>query len=112
MMEIGGALPVRAEDMFQPAFLKAMRSNGSNWFTKGLDRNETYRWTPVAPFRLYTGERDTDVTPASSRTFYNYAKPRGGNISLYSLGPVDHQSSIALTFAPTLRWFEELAEVD
>ena len=44
MWEIGAALPAKPEDMFQPQFLKAMRTNGDNWFTKGMDRNETYRW--------------------------------------------------------------------
>jgi pimeloyl-ACP methyl ester carboxylesterase len=110
MWEIGAALPAKPEDMFQPAFLKAMRTNGENWFTKAMDRNETYRWAPVAPFRLYTGEDDIDVTPASSKAFFNYAKPRGGKISLHSLGPVDHQASIALTYAPALKWFEEMTQ--
>jgi pimeloyl-ACP methyl ester carboxylesterase len=106
--EIAAAAPAKPEDLFQPDFLQAMRTGGDNWFTKGLERNETYRWVPRAPFRLYTGEDDIDVTPESSRTFYNYAKARGGNISLHSLGPVDHMASISLTYAPALKWFEEL----
>ncbi|MFM2411524.1 MAG: hypothetical protein RL481_2352 [Pseudomonadota bacterium] len=107
--EIAAAAPAKPEDLFQPGFLKAMRTGGDNWFTKGLDKNETYRWAPRAPFRLYTGEDDIDVSPESSRAFYNYAKARGGNISLHLLGPVDHMASIALTFASALTWFEELA---
>jgi pimeloyl-ACP methyl ester carboxylesterase len=109
MWEIAAAAPAKPEDIFQPAFLQAMQTNGENWFTKGLDRNETYRWTPVAPFRLYTGENDSDVTPMASRAFYAYAKPRGGNISFHSLGAVDHMASISLTMAPALTWFDELA---
>lgn len=110
--EIGAALPTKAEDMFQPEFLKAMRTNGDNWFTKGMDLNETYRWVPRAPLRLYTGDKDVDVTPLSSTAFYDYAKLRGGNISLHSLGPVEHQTSISLTYAPALKWFSELAQAD
>lgn len=112
MWEIGAALPAKAEDMFQPEFLQDMRTNGDNWFTKGLDRNETYRWAPIAPFRLYTGENDIDVTPLSSKAFFDYAKRRGGNISLHSLGAVDHMASISLTMAPALKWFEELAQTN
>lgn len=112
MMQIGGALPARIEDMFQPEFLAAMQTNGNNWFTKALDRNETYRWRPVAPFRLYYGEADIDVTPAASAAFFNYAKPRGGNISTHSLGPVDHQNSISMTYAPALKWFAQIAAPD
>jgi pimeloyl-ACP methyl ester carboxylesterase len=108
--EIAAAAPAKPEDLFQPEFLKAMRTGGTNWFTKGLDQNETYRWAPRAPFRLYTGEDDIDVTPASSRAFYEYAKQRGGNISLHSLGAVDHMASISMTYAPALKWFGELAD--
>jgi pimeloyl-ACP methyl ester carboxylesterase len=108
--EIGAALPAMPEVMFQPKFLNAMRANGDNWFTIGMDRNETYRWVPVAPIRLYTGEQDVDVTPLASKAFFDYAKPRGGNISLHSLGPVDHQTSISLTYAPALKWFDELSK--
>lgn len=107
--EIAAAAPAKPEDLFQPDFLKVMRTGGDNWFTKGLDKNETYRWAPRAPFRLYTGEDDIDVTPESSRAFYDYAKARGGNISLHSLGAVDHMASISLTYAPALKWFEELS---
>ncbi len=110
--EIGAALPAKAEDMFQPEFLKTMRTNGDNWFTKAMDKNETYRWVPRAPFRLYMGEQDIDVTPEASRAFLDYAKPRGGKISYHSLGAVDHQTSISLTYAPALKWFDEMAMAD
>jgi pimeloyl-ACP methyl ester carboxylesterase len=108
--EIAEAAPANPQDLFQPDFLKALQTGDANWFTNGLEQNETYRWTPRAPFRLYTGEDDIDVTPASSRAFYDYAKPRGGNISLHSLGAVDHMASISLAYAPALKWFEELAD--
>jgi pimeloyl-ACP methyl ester carboxylesterase len=112
MWEIGAALPAKPEDMFQPKFLAEMQTNGDNWFTKGMDRNETYRWVPVAPIRLYSGDKDLDVTPLASKAFFDYAKPRGGNIGLHSLGPVDHQTSISLVYAPALKWFDELTLTD
>ncbi len=110
--EIGAALPSNPEDLFQPQFLKAMRINRDNWFTKGMDRNETYRWVPLAPIRLYYGDADVDVPPSASKAFFAFAKPRGGKVSLHSLGAVDHQTSISLTYAPALKWFDELALAD
>ena len=107
--EIGAALPARAEDMFQSQFLEAMRANGDNWFTKGMDRNETYRWVPVAPMRLYHGTADVDVTPKASEVFFDYAKPRGGNVSLYALDKVDHMGSIYLATTAAFNWFEEMS---
>lgn len=109
MREIGASLPARAEDMFQPKFLKAMRTNSDNWFTKGMDRNETYRWVPVAPIRLYYGDADVDVTPEASKAFFDYAKPRGGNVTLYALDKVDHMGSIYLASTAALQWFEEMS---
>lgn len=107
--EIGGALPDDPADMFQPQFLAAMRTGGDNWFTTALSSNETYAWAPVAPMRLYFGEDDVDVPPAASRAFFDFATRRGGNISLHPLAHADHQTSASLTYAPALRWFNELA---
>jgi hypothetical protein len=106
--EIGAALPDDPNNIFQPEFLNALRTNTDNWFTKALDSNETYRWIPVAPFRIYYGDEDKDVTPLSSKAFFKFAKPRGGNVSLHSLGPVDHPASAAMTYAPALMWFDQL----
>jgi pimeloyl-ACP methyl ester carboxylesterase len=107
--EIGGALPEDPAEMFEPAFLAAMKNNTDNWFTQALNENETDAWVPVAPFQLYFGQKDEDVPEAASHALFDYAKPRGGNISLHSLGPIDHQTSVAMTYAPALAWFNELA---
>jgi pimeloyl-ACP methyl ester carboxylesterase len=107
--EIASALPVDPRKLFKPNFLEQLRNNRDNWLTKGMDQNETYAWVPVAPFRMYVGENDTDVSPAASRAFFDYAKSRGGNVSLHSLGPVDHQASASMSYAPTLNWFDQLS---
>lgn len=103
------ALPTDARRLFRPQFLRAFEAGDDTWFARALDENQTYAWTPAAPFRIYYGEADTDVLPESARAFYDYAKPRGGNLSLHPLGAVDHWNSAALSYAPTLAWFEELS---
>ncbi len=110
--QIGAALPANPEHMFQPRFLNAMRTNGDNWFTRGMDRNETYRWVPVAPIRLYHGAADVDVTPEASKAFFDYAKPRGGNVSLHSLDKIDHMGSILVASTAAFNWFEEMSRGD
>ncbi|RYG38454.1 hypothetical protein EON81_03635 [bacterium] len=107
--EIGSALPDDPKVMFQPEFLAAMRSGGDNWFTRALAQNETYAWAPVAPFRLNFGDRDVDVSPSASRSFFDYAKEHRGNVSLHPLTNADHQASASMSYAPTLKWFDELA---
>ena len=108
--EIFSALPGDLPKLFKPKFLAQVQSDQENWLTKALDENETFAWTPVAPFRLYYGENDINVRPAAAKAFYEYAKPRGGNISIESFGPVDHQTTSSISYAPTLEWFNQLSE--
>jgi hypothetical protein len=105
--KIGQALPKSPPELLQPRFLQQLRGNEDSWFTKALDENETYAWAPKAPFRIYFGEQDTDVSIESSRLFYEYAKSHGGNISLTSLGAVDHQEAGSKAYAPAFQWFAE-----
>lgn len=107
--EIGRALPGDARRLFRPAFLKALGTAEGNWFTRALDENETWAWVPRAPLRIVTGEADRDVPPASSRALYDYARARGGAVELRSMGPVDHMTAAARSYAPTLEWFEALS---
>lgn len=107
--EIGRALPGDARRLFRPAFLRALESREGNWFTRALDENQTWAWVPQAPLRIVVGEADRDVPPASSRALYDYAKARGGAVELRSMGAVDHMTAAAMSYAPTLEWFEGLS---
>lgn len=106
---IAAALPTDARALLRPDFLHALRADRETWFTRALDENQTFAWTPVAPFRIYYGEADSDVPPQSAHAFFDYAKARGGKVTLHSLGAVDHSDSAALTYAQALAWFEQLS---
>ena len=103
------ALPNDARNLFRRDFLRAVESTQGNWFTTAMEENESFAWAPKRPFRLYFGDIDLNVSPEASKKFYNYAKSNGGNISLHSLGPVDHQTSAAMAYAPALVWFDTLS---
>ncbi|QQP97397.1 alpha/beta hydrolase family protein [Lysobacter enzymogenes] len=105
---IGAALPADARALLRPEFLRSLRAGRESWFTRALDENQTFAWTPVAPFRIHYGEADRDVPPRSAQALFDYAKARGGNVSLHSMGAVDHSDSAALSYAPALAWFEQL----
>ena len=107
--EIISALPDDARKLFQPQFLRDLESQKGNWFRAAIDANETFKWVPKAPFRAYFGESDANVAAEASNVFFNYARSRGGNISVHSLGRVDHQTSASLTYAPALAWFDEFS---
>jgi pimeloyl-ACP methyl ester carboxylesterase len=110
--EIAQQLPPDARLLFQPLFLRALQSNTDTWFTRALDENETYTWIPRAPIWIVYGDADTDVPSASSRALYDYAAPRGGAVTLHPMGPVDHMTAAALSYAPALAWFDALVGAD
>jgi len=106
--EIVRLLPSDARLLFQPDFLRSLQANGDNWLTRALDENETFAWVPRAPIRIVFGEADKNVPAASSRALYDYASRRGGAVSLHDMGAADHMTTAALSYAPTLAWFDTL----
>ncbi|SFK97076.1 lipase family protein [Lysobacter sp. cf310] len=107
--QLAPVLPADARSLFRPEFLRALQADQDNWLTRALEQNRTDNWAPVAPFRIYYGDDDSDVLPQSAQAFYAYAKAHGGNVSLHALGAVDHWNSAALTYAPALAWFDALS---
>lgn len=106
--EISAALPRDARRLFQPRFLANFLASDRNWFARALADNQTWRWTPVAPFRIYAGLDDTDVPPQVASVFENYARSHGGHVERYPLAGADHQASAAMAYAPALAWFDSL----
>lgn len=110
--QLAPVLPEDARQLFRPEFLRALQANQDNWLTRALDENRTDDWAPVAPFRIYYGDDDSDVLPQSAQAFHAHAKAHGGNVSLHGLGAVDHWNSAALTYAPALAWFDALSAAE
>lgn len=108
--EIISLLPSDARLLFQPDFLRSLQANEDNWLTRALDENETFAWVPRAPIRIVYGEADTNVPAMSSRALYDYAHPRGGAVTLHNMGATDHMTTAALSYAPTLVWFDDLTD--
>lgn len=110
MEQIAPHLQTNVEGLLQPQFFADLRANKDNWFTRSLDANEAYRWTPKAPFRVYFGAADKDVPAEASRIFYDYAKPRGGNISLHPTGDTDHMATMSRAYPDIKNWFDSMAQ--
>ncbi len=108
--EIISLLPSDARLLFQPGFLRSLQANGDNWLTRALDENETFAWVPRAPIRIVYGDADINVSPMSSRALYDYAHPRGGAVTLHDMGATDHMATAAVSYAPTLAWFDNLTD--
>jgi hypothetical protein len=108
-IEMAQQLSVSMEELLTPEFHRALLADRDTWFSRALDDNQTWRWVPRIPFRAYFGEADVDVHPAASRRFHAYAAPRGGRVTLHSMGNVDHMDSAARTVPEALAWFLSLS---
>lgn len=106
--ELGPLLSGGLAGVFQPVFLRELMENRSNWFTTALDANATDGWVPRAPMRLYNGADDEAVSPDDAAAFHDFARARGGRVSLHSFGPIGHEESSARMYAPVLAWFDSL----
>ena len=96
-------------ELLTPEFRSALLADRDTWFSRALDANQTWRWVPRIPFRAYFGDADIDVNPAASRRFHDYARSRGGRVTLHSMGNVDHMESSSRTMPEALTWFRSLS---
>ncbi len=94
--------------VFRPEFVTDLAQNRANWFTTALDGNSVDACIPSVPMRLYNGIDDDIRSPTDAKTFHDFARARGGNVSLHLLGRIGHDESSAHAYLPTLRWFDSL----
>ena len=106
---IAAALPADPAQLFRPEILAEIKAQRPNWFTTALAENQAWQWRPVAPLRLYFGNRDRDVSPQDTGHFHTQAQPLGGKISLVTLGPHDHGASVLQAVPQVRRWFDTLS---
>jgi hypothetical protein len=108
--QIIGHMPANPREIFTPEFLSAFDEHQPNWFIDALRANEAYRWAPVAPFRVYYGDKDIDVSPNEAKFAVEQAKQLGGNAEAVPLGDYDHLGSVLQAVPKVRQWFDELSE--
>lgn len=95
-----------------PAVLNSLTNDPGSPLYLALRDNDLYRWTPVAPMRLYHCSGDQDVLPANSQVAYSNFVARGdAQVQLIDPMPgADHSGCVipALTAAKT--WFDTLKQ--
>jgi hypothetical protein len=101
-------LPRDPRALFTTDFLDAYDAGTRTWFLEALDENDTYRWAPRAPMRVYYGSLDQAVSPRDARFGVEEMRRRGGDVTLIEIGPLGHQDA-ALQAVPRIRaWFDAL----
>ncbi|QTN19187.1 hypothetical protein HZ989_13320 [Brevundimonas sp. AJA228-03] len=110
MQELLGQAPGSITEILRPEFLASIRTDRDFWFNRMVRENETYEWTPRAPFHIILGTADDHVDPAATRILYERARARGGNVSIQEFPGFNHLQTGGAAYAPTLARFEALAE--
>jgi pimeloyl-ACP methyl ester carboxylesterase len=108
--EIDANMPSVPKSILKDEFLADFSTNTNNAFCVALRANDTYRWTPSAPTRLYHCAGDTVVPRANSEAAYAEFALRGAtNVSLLDpLPSADHAEGALPCFLAAKAWFDTL----
>lgn len=106
--EIESRLPATAAELYTDEMIRDIRQRNSNWFTEALEENQTYRWTPQTPLRLYYGALDKDVSPEDATHCYQFMKSAGGNVEILNAGNKDHFQALVTAFPDVQSWFNSI----
>jgi hypothetical protein len=108
--EIQAAMPAVPTDIFRTDFLAAFGADSNHPFRVALAANDTFRWTPVAPLRLYHCAGDTVVPQANSWIAYSNFLARGApQVSFVDPSPAsDHSAGALPSFLAAKAWFDSL----
>jgi pimeloyl-ACP methyl ester carboxylesterase len=109
--QIKGRLPKTASGLFTRETLTAIVMGQKDWFTEKLEENRTDNWKPVAPFRIYYGSKDNDVSPNDALQAYNLMKQLGGNVQLVGVGDLNHLQTAYSALPKSRAYFDSLTVI-
>jgi len=66
-------------------------------------------WTPRVPVHLYNGTKDTDVVPANTDVCAGELRARGAQVTVHSMGAVDHFGTAFSAYPEIIRAFSRWA---
>jgi pimeloyl-ACP methyl ester carboxylesterase len=106
--EVVRMLPVKPEDLLQPAFQKDFLSNPENTFLMALRKNDVYNWKPTAPVMFFHGTIDIQVPTFNSVLAEETMRRLGANTQLVWIEGKDHTSAAPDATARSITWFNSL----
>lgn len=108
--EINAVLPADVSLALNPAVLARLRNDPRSPLRVALRENDLYRWTPVAPLRLYHCRGDGDVTFLNSQVAVESFHQRGASqVELIDPAPAaDHGDCVQPSLLSAKAWFDQL----
>ncbi|MEZ4885776.1 MAG: lipase family protein [Chitinophagales bacterium] len=99
MSEVHAAMPNVPNEIFQDAYLEAVRTNENHPYRVAFRDNDVYDWLPTAPIRMYYCEADEQVPFSNSITALETMQANGAtNVEAVSAGAM-FTHSVCATFA-------------
>ena len=104
--EIVSALPDSPQKLFTPQFAELLQ-HPTGRLLRALQAADQicHDWTPQVPIHLYSGTKDTDVVPANADACAAGLRARGGDVTVHSMGAVDHVGTAFAAYPEIIRAF-------
>lgn len=110
LSEITAALPTTAQELFQPAFLKAVEQDKNHHIRVRLRENDVYDWRPVTPVRFFHAGGDREVPFANAVVAHERMQELGADVELVNVGDdLGHGSGAVPCLLGAFAWIKSLA---
>lgn len=108
--EIVASLPDSPEKLFTPQFAERLK-HPTGRFLQALRAADQicHDWTPRVPVHLYSGTKDTDVVAANADACAAGLRARGADVTVHSMGAVDHFGTAFTAYPEIIRAFSRWA---
>lgn len=106
--EANKELTTRVKDLFTEKYLSDYLGDGEQALKDAFVNNSLVSWSPKAPIKLFHGDNDTYVGYQHSVIARDSLKANGATIDLITIPGGDHNSSVFVSYAGALAWFETL----
>ncbi len=108
--EIAAALPDSPDKLFTPEFAQRLQ-HPTGRFLRALQAADQicHDWTPRVPIHLYSGTKDTDVVAANADACATGLRARGAQVTVHSMGAVDHFGTAFAAYPQIVRTFSHWA---
>jgi pimeloyl-ACP methyl ester carboxylesterase len=110
---INAVMPAAPVKIFDPVFLADFRKNPDNPLRLALQDNDLWRWTPVAPMRVYHCQADQDVPFANAQAAIDSFHSRGATSNVELIVPLpdgNHATCLFPSLLEGMAWFETMAD--
>ncbi|MDA0986160.1 MAG: hypothetical protein O3A55_00930 [Bacteroidetes bacterium] len=104
--DINRALTYKTDSLLTKNFITSYLGDGYTDIKSYFTENDLIDWKPVAPLRLFHGEKDITVPYLNSVKAFESFKSKGANVSFVvpTVGARDHTGSAIYWFYDTASW--------